>query len=68
VERNTNSWKAEARLYAPGFVELQGFAAGTRMVVHAGRKTFPQAVDDRGLLTVPLEHGLGEWTEVSVGP
>ena len=68
VRSGRTGWSAEARLYAPGFVELQGLAPSAARTVHVGSRTRNPAVGRQGVLTIRLPAGSGQWVEVRVAP
>jgi len=69
VRADARTWRAEARLYAPGTLVLQGFAPGASLSVRIGDgPPGRRSSDAEGRLTLPLPQGRGEWVEVHVAP
>lgn len=68
VSGDVHTWKAEARLYAPGHIRLQGFFPGKSVSVRVHDKRDDLTTDNKGVLTISMAPGRGEWVEVTVGP
>lgn len=60
-------WGAQARLYAAGAIEVQGFVPGAKCHARVGEKTSPLIANETGLVRIPMPAGRGEWVEVRLG-
>ena len=67
LSASPRKWRAEARLYAPGFLELQGMPQSASVSVSVRGVLRSAKTDASGVLKLSLPKGLGRWVEVSVG-
>jgi hypothetical protein len=66
VKARGAEWSAEARQYAPGFIELQGLQPEEARAVSVGAGRSALKADRDGLLKIPLSRGAGDWLPVRV--
>lgn len=66
VKAGKNTWQAEARLYAPGELRLRGFPPGKDVAARVGDTEVETKADPKGVVSIELPSGLGEWMEVTV--
>lgn len=67
VKQTTDSWSAEARLYAPGELQLQGLTPNKKLRMRVGERSIEGQSDASGRVILPLPKGWGEWIEVHLG-
>jgi hypothetical protein len=66
VAADERHWSAEARLYAPGALQLQGFKPRAPACVSINGRVQTITATDQGILEAPLGKGSGEWVEISI--
>lgn len=67
VRGGEKRWQAEARLYAPGMLELWGGKGSETLSFRVGKVEGKVMSDSEGMLKIPLPQGQGEWVEVYLG-
>jgi hypothetical protein len=62
ITSDAQHWQASARLFAPGFIRLQG--ARPQIAYQVNDKTLK--ADPQGILHILLPAGVGQWTNVNI--
>jgi len=60
-------FRAEARLYAEGFIEVQGFTPDAVLQGQVGAQARTLRANAEGVVCLPLPAGRGEWREIRIG-